>query len=69
MKKVLCGLWFNHIKNVQSTEDSGGKEFRFVTSCRCGKHVSKSVPLHENDLLSNINLNQWNFPIDESASK
>lgn len=68
LKKILCFMWFNHRQSVNSMEDARGKEFRYVSSCRCGKHVTKSVLLHDNDLLSNINLNSHNFPIDEKLS-
>lgn len=58
---------FNHPKLNHSTEDLPGQEFRYVSSCHCGQNKVKSVPLHDNDLLSNINISQNNFPIDETC--
>lgn len=68
-KETLCGIWFNHMQKNRPTEDASGKSFRYVKSCHCGKYVTKSVPIHDNDLLREINLNENNFPIDEKESK
>lgn len=65
-KEFLCGLFF-HVRTKRYTEDLPGKEFRYVSSCSCGKNKIKSIPLHDNDLLSNINISENNFPIDTSA--
>jgi len=66
MKEFFCGLWFNHVRTERSEEQLPGREFRYVSSCKCGKNVVKSIPLHDNDLLASF-INEKNFPIDENA--
>lgn len=68
MKETTCKFWFNHSLVKDTQENAAGNEFRFVKSCRCGKHFEKSVPLHENDLLGQIDLHSNNFPVDEAVS-
>lgn len=68
MKINFCALLSDHKLVKTSEENAGGREFRFVRSCRCGGHIEKSFPLHENELLGNIGLNKYNFPVDEKVS-
>lgn len=67
IKKLICTIT-NHPQNVSSTEQAEGREFRFVNSCSCGKHVTKSIPLDDNDVLNNIDLSRLNFPVDTEVS-
>ena len=67
MSEKWCNF-FNHKLTKQSTEDAKGSMFRFVERCGCGKRVQKSIPLHDNDLLADINLTKTNYWIDKEAS-
>lgn len=67
MKKIWCEF-FNHKLTKTSEESTEGTMFRFVESCKCGKRVQKSIPIHDNDLLADINLTKTNYWIDKEAS-
>lgn len=67
MGKKWCGF-FNHKLTKTSEESAGGTLFRFVEICRCGEHVQKSIPIHDNDLMADINLTKTNYWVDEEAS-
>lgn len=50
-KKILCLLYFNHILSVTSIEEGEGTDFRYITSCKCGKKNHKDNWTDDNHAL------------------
>lgn len=63
MNAMIC-KWLHHPLTMKTQESAGGKRFRYVETCRCKKRIQKSIPLHDNDLLENIQISNINYPVD-----
>lgn len=67
MKKIFCMLGFNHLLTAKSIEkETDG--FRYVKTCKCGKHIQKSVFLKEHEFYQQVDVDSDNFPIDRALS-